>query len=453
MNAWSRNGACGTAPWRLVGKELLRFGGRTIRRAISYSTRALAADQRLVSTFPVNVREPERIKSGKLVSMTNVAKIALALAGLSLAATPVFAQSGSAPAAPAPEAPAQAAPTPPPAAKQAPGTIVLQTQEVTTPVTVKDSRGQLVLDLTDRNFKVYDNNVEQTIDSVDQGGDPISAVLVFETSTRIAALLPAIQKSGILFTQDVLGPTGDAAVLGYNDTVDHLLGFTSDRDQIEKTVKNLAPGTSGVKLYDALGEALHMLLARPDTRRRVIIVLGEALDTGSESKLGVILRNAQAANITIFTVGLSSTAATSRAGAKSGAPPSATPTGIIGGPTVPGEAATPEMQVAGGNVGGGDANLMNVVTWAVTHAVATVKERPLEVATAATGGLYQSTFRDHSVEDAIDEIGAELHGQYILSYRPSSSAQYGYHQIEVRVTRPNLTVRARPGYYLTAPGG
>jgi VWFA-related protein len=375
--------------------------------------------------------------------MRPAAKFALALAGTSLAAALAFAQIG----------PGAGGPPPPSPAPQSPGRIVIQTQEVTTPVTVKDSRGELVLDLVQKNFRVFDNNIEQSIDSVDQGGDPISAVLVFETSSRITALLPAIQKSGILFTQDVLGPTGDAAVLGYNDGVDHLLGFTSDRDQIEKTVTNLAPGTSGVKLYDAMSTALHMLLARPDTRRRIIIVLGEAVDTGSESRLGAVLRDAQAANITIFTVGLSSTAAKSRAEPKSGAPPSSTPPGVIGGPTIPGEAQTPDMQVVGGNSGAGDANLMNVVTWAVTHAVATVKERPLEVATAATGGLYQSTFRDHSIEDAIDEIGAELHGQYILSYRPTSSTQYGYHQIEVRVTRPNLTVRARPGYYLTAPGG
>jgi VWFA-related protein len=396
-----------------------------------------------INALPINVGAPEGIKSGRLASMRNLAKFALALGSLSLAVAPAFAQSNSGPANSAPPAPAD----------QAPAKIVVQTQEVTTPVTVKDSHGELVLDLTAKNFRVFDNKVEQTIDTVDQGGDPVSAVMVFETSSRITPLFPAIQKTGILFTQDVLGPTGDAAVLGYNDTVDHLLGFTGDRDQIEKTVQNLSPGTSGVKLYDALSTALHMLLTRPDTRRRVIIVLGEAVDTGSEARLGQVLRDAQAANITIFTVGLSSTAATTRGQQKSGAPPSATPPGIIGGPNIPGEAATPDSQQIGANPASGDANLMNVVTWAVTHAVATVKERPLEVATAATGGLYQTTFRDHSIEDAIDQIGAELHGQYILAYRPSGSGQYGYHEIEVRVTRPNLSVRARPGYYLTGPGG
>jgi VWFA-related protein len=346
-----------------------------------------------------------------------------------------------------PNAPAPQSPAPPPPK------IEVQTQLVSTPVTVKDSRGELVLDLTDKNFEVFDNNIKQSIDSVEQGGDPVSAVMVFETSSRLTALFPAIRKTGILFTQTVLGTTGDAAVLGYNDTVDHLLGFTADHDQIEKTVSNLAPGTSGVKLYDALAEALHMLLGRSSQRRRVIILLGEAVDTGSESKLGQVLRDAQAANITIFTVGLSSTAATSRGEPKSGAPPSATPPGIMSGETIPGEAPTPGNQVAGGNGDNGSMDLGAVAMWAMTHAKAVVKERPLEVATVATGGLYQSTFRDHSIEDAIDQIGAELHGQYILSYRPTGTEAYGYHEIEVRVTRPNLSVRARPGYWLTGPGG
>lgn len=386
--------------------------------------------------------------------MRHVAKLALALAlgSLCLWAAPAFAQSGSGPARPAPSAPAPQTPSAP--ARPVPK-ISVQTQLVTTPVTVKDAKGELVLDLSDKNFRVFDNGVEQSIDTVELGGDPVSAVLVFESSSRITALLPAIRKTGILFTQDILGNAGDAAILGYNDEVDHLLGFTNDHDQIEKTVSNLAPGTSGVKLYDAMSEALHMLQGRSNLRRRVIIIIGEAVDTGSESRLGQVLRDAQAANVTIYTVGLSSTQATTRGEQKSGAAPSATPPGIIGAPTIPGEAATPDNQVAGGSGGdsGGTANLGNAVMWAFTHAKSVIKERPLEVATTATGGLYQSTFRDHSIEDALDEIGTELHGQYMLTYRPSAGTQYGYHQIEVRVTRPNLSVRARPGYYLTAPGG
>src|SRR6202022_3499245 len=99
-----------------------------------------------------------------------------------------------------------------------------------------------VLDLEKKDFHVLDNGIVQNIESFDLGSEPLSAVLVFETSSRIAPLLPAVQKSAIVFTQTVIGPSGDAAVLGYNDAVEHLLPFTVDRDKIEKTIKNQKPG-------------------------------------------------------------------------------------------------------------------------------------------------------------------------------------------------------------------
>ena len=52
---------------------------------------------------------------------------------------------------------------------------------------------------------------------------------------------------------------------------------------------------------------------------------------------------------------------------------------------------------------------------------AVVKDRPLEVATAATGGTYQAVFRDSTIENAVDAIGGELNSQYMLSYRPVES--------------------------------
>src|SRR5260370_16831891 len=89
----------------------------------------------------------------------------------------------------------------------------------------------------------------------------------------------------------------------------------------------------------------------------------------------------------------------------------------------------------------------------VQDSEAAVKERPLEVATAATGGLYRSTVKDASIEKAIDDIGGELHAQYTLSYRPTGTYPSGYHEIRVQVVdRRALAVRARPGYYLGAPG-
>jgi hypothetical protein len=115
---------------------------------------------------------------------------------------------------------------------------------------------------------------------------------------------------------------------------------------------------------------------------------------------------------------------------------------------MPGVAQTPTSEQQ--RYGYGNVDLLSLAQWAVENAKAVVKDRPLEVATVATGGMYQSTFRDRSIENAIDAIGGELNAQYTLSYRPTGSQAAGYHQIKVTVDRPGVKVRTRPGYYLEA---
>jgi hypothetical protein len=94
-------------------------------------------------------------------------------------------------------------------------------------------------------------------------------------------------------------------------------------------------------------------------------------------------------------------------------------------------------------------NLAAPAVWVVKHASAPLRDHPIEIAAAATGGLYQSTFRDSSIEPVIDKIGGELHAQYVLSYRLTGTETGGYHEIRVEVLdRRGLTIRSRPGYYL-----
>jgi len=365
---------------------------------------------------------------------------ALLTASLGLIANSAAAQ---APVGPLPPKPGSTIQQPPPKPN-----ISVKVDFVNAPVVVSDSKGGMVLDLMKNNFRVFDNGVQQKVEDFDMGGAPISLAIVVETSSRVEALLPAIRKTGILFTQTVLGPDGDATIIGYNDTVDQLLDFNANHDTVEKAFANLKEGTSGAKLYDALSSAVGRLRNRPTTRRRVIVTVAEAVDSGSENKLGQVLREAQMANITIYSVGLSSTAAAARGPAKSGAPPSATPPGTYGLPPIPGTPQTPETEAnRAGNI-----DLLGLAVWTVQHATEVVREHPLEIAATATGGLYQSTFRDSSIEKAIDNIGGELHAEYTLSYHPTGTDPGGYHEIKVEVDRPGVKVRTRPGYYLTPPG-
>jgi VWFA-related protein len=323
---------------------------------------------------------------------------------------------------------------------------------VNTPVTVRDSKGQMVHTLDIKDFHVTDNGVSQKITHFDMGGDPLSLVILVETSSRIAAFLPQMRKSGILFTQTVMGADAEAAVVGFNDSVDKLQDFTSNPDQIDSTINHLKAGTSGSKLYDAMALGVEMLSGRPQPsadqagRRRVMFLMSEATDIGSGSKFGEVLRLAQLSNITIYSVGLSTTRAELQAAPRD-TTPHPTPPGTFGAPPFPG---TPQgLESDSARYGSGD--LTQAIAWVVKNVADKIKGNPLELASAGTGGAHLPTFKDRSIETAIDEIGGELHSQYSVSYTPTGTNDTGYHEIKVAVDGKNLKVRARPGYYVAPP--
>src|SRR5437879_13512695 len=229
-----------------------------------------------------------------------------------LAAFAAVAGRAQAPSGPIPPKPGVEVQLPP---KDTQAKVKVQVALVNTPVTVRDGRDEMVHNLEASDFQITDNGVSQRISHFDLGGDPLSLVILLETSSRIEPLLPQVRKTGILFTQTVMGPTGEAAVVGFNDSVDKLQDFTTNSDRIENTFAHLPEGTSGSKLYDAMALGVEMLSGRPEVtadkpgRRRVLMILSEAAEAGSEAKLGEVLRQAQLANVTIYSVGLSTTQA------------------------------------------------------------------------------------------------------------------------------------------------
>jgi VWFA-related protein len=366
------------------------------------------------------------------------------LVALLAAALPLSAQSPSGPMTPQPGAPVQQAPPQP--------KIGVRVTLVNTPVTVRDSKGDMIDNLNAKDFRITDNGVEQRITHFDLGGDALSLVILVETSSRIAPLLPQVRKAGILLTETVMAANGEAAVVGFNDSVDKLQDFTANHDQIQNAFTKLQQGTSGSKLYDAMAIGVEMLTGRPlvaaDTpgRRRIMLILSEATDVGSDTRFGAVLRQAQLSNVTIYSVGLSTTRAELQAAPKD-TTPHPTPPGTFGLPPQPGTVQTPETE----DSRYGSGNLMNAVVWAVQHVKDKITGNPLEVATAGTGGAHLATFKDRSVEKAIDEIGGELHSQYSVSYIPTGTNDMGYHEIKVTLAKNGLKVRARPGYYVAPP--
>jgi VWFA-related protein len=335
-----------------------------------------------------------------------------------------------------------------------PNHIKVQATLVNTRVVVYDKKGEMVTNLDARDFQITENGIPQQITHFDLGTDPISMVVLVENSSRVAPLLPEIRKSGILFTQTVLGPSGEAALLSFSDEIDKLQDFTKDNDLLETTLAQVPAGTSGAKLYDAMAVGVEMLSGRlppspqqkengrPATRR-MLMILAESTDYGSSSKLPEVLRKAQLANITIYSVGLSTLRSEWQSKETPNKQTPMTPPGTFGRPPMPGRVQTPDTDAALYGV-----DITSPVALAAEQLEQLVRHHALQAAATATGGVCISTFRDRSIEKAIDEIGGELHAQYNLSYSPTDGSSPGYHNISVTVDRKDLQVRSRPGYYL-----
>src|SRR5262249_17956311 len=144
-----------------------------------------------------------------------------------------------------------------------------------------------------------------------------------------------------------------------------------------------------------------------------------------------VLWQAQLANVTIYNMGLSTTQTELQTKPKAPQQPNIPVSAIPPPPKVP---ATPTYE---DNYRYGSADLLAAVVWAVQHIRDQVKSNPLELAAAATGGAQLSTFKDRSIEKAIDEIGGELHSQYTISYTPTDANMTSYHEIKMSMIRKN----------------
>src|SRR3979409_1822966 len=99
--------------------------------------------------------------------------------------------------------------------------------------------------------------------------------------------------------------------------------------------------------------------------------------------------------------------------------PKITPPGTFPQPPIPGSVQTPKTELNRYGIG----NLLDLVVWAVQHVKNKSTDHALELAATATGGEHIATFKNHSMENAIDEIGGELHSQYSVSYIPSGTSE------------------------------
>ena len=150
-----------------------------------------------------------------------------------------------------------------------------------------------------------------------------------------------VQKTAILFTEMVLGEFGQASLIAFDQRVRLMQDFTNDDPkEIEKALKEVTLGSDAVRLSDAVYDGIRMLVKRPSTHRKVIVVIcRESQETASEVGLGETMRTAQIHDIMVYPIRLSSIKGWFKRDDKP-IPPSIPP-GVQARASIPGAADTP----------------------------------------------------------------------------------------------------------------
>ena len=144
---------------------------------------------------------------------------------------------------------------------------------VKTYVSVLDGAGIPIKNLTEKDFSVIEDSVPMKIDSISQANDPISLVVVMDTSGSMAGQSIKSAKEAANTLLLGLGNEDQVAILSFNNQVDPVQDFTKDRQAAGQQLAKLeAVASSGTCLYDAAYQAVQNAAALPPGRRAVILL-------------------------------------------------------------------------------------------------------------------------------------------------------------------------------------
>lgn len=328
-------------------------------------------------------------------------------------------------------------------------TFVGGTKLITAPVLVYDNQGNYVNGLQPSQFHLFDNQKPQNI-SVDVSYIPISMVICLQVNSHVEGLLPQIRKIGNLIEPLIVGEQGQVAVIGYDSRIRVLQDFTSDSGRITEAVRNIYPGSRQNRMIDAVMTATQMLSHMPNNRRRIILLIGETRDGSSEHRLSEVLTEMELKNVMLYAVDMSRLVSTLTAKVDPGRPLTLPP--AMYSQTLPPFYPNTPTSVAFANQQGiaARAQLLPGLIEIFKDVKSIWVDNPVEVFTKGTGGSEFGYYKQRGLEEAIERIGAELHSQYFVTYRPNNMGEGGFHEITVTISSPTATtVQTRPGYWIS----
>ncbi len=257
--------------------------------------------------------------------------------------------------------------------------------------TVVDASGRLVPELEQADFTILDNGKPADVSLFSNESQPFTAVVMLDTSASMTANLKLLNRAAEQFLLRLL-PVDRAQVGAFNDKIQLSGTFTNNRDELIGALNDLYFGNP-TRLNDGIAAGLDALQGIDG--RRVVLVFTDGEDTSSRLGFKTVLERARDEEVMVYSIGL-------------------------------------ESEYFNG---------MRVVK--------TRPSRDLRKISDETGGGYFELLKTAELAPTFSRVAQELRSQYLIGFAPAA-LDGKVHKLEVRVSRPGMTVRARKSY-LAAP--
>lgn len=316
--------------------------------------------------------------------------------------------------------------------------VAIDTRLVTIPVRIIDRKNRFVGGLTQENFKVFEDNVEQEIAYFTNESQPFTVALVLDMSYSTTFKIGEIQTAAIAFI-DQLRPDDRVMVISFDQDVHMLCEATSDRGTIYRAIRSTRVST-GTSLYEAVDLTMNDRLRSVKGRKAVVLFTDGVDTTSTRSNDLQNVRDALELDALIYTIRYDTFADVQSMKNKTIVDlPTSKPTTPPAIPTSnPFPTSIPQGPV-----------VRTASDKGTTREEYQFAEEYLNKLANLTGGSIYLATTFGNLNSAFGKIASELREFYSLGYYPTSEEVPGKtRRIKVRVDQTNVAVRARDSYVI-----
>jgi Ca-activated chloride channel family protein len=298
--------------------------------------------------------------------------------------------------------------------------VTINASEILVPATVRDSSGQLVADLTRRDFRVFEDGREQPLSDLSLRQVPVDVALLVDASSSVAESFEDFRRAAEQFAAR-LSPDDRFCLIKFDDRVELLLDWTKSRLQLRRALARLSTGVF-TRFNDALLLSAREQFQRGE-RRRALVVLSDGIDSNRGSaNADAAMRALLESQVAVY---------------------------VIANTEIERARKQAELDSL---LAGSDStvrfNQLRIGDLREGLRVLGESETNLAGLTGATGGRLYKPQSFGALDRVYTEIADELRRQYALYYTPTNSARDGrFRRVRVEVPGHDYEVTTRVGYY------